>query len=844
MLARVGIMRCPSLLVALLPPSVLAYHGGDGCAQEYRQMARLNYPLPVSQAQVDLLVCEDVRSPNGSVTFQLANGSSLAPFPLTLQKRVYPNYAAEGEKYLNWSKAEVLAAKTDLLGNWLLGVHGNPPRDEVTWDAVKKAMPPLRQFNGGRVWTANRESGRDAAFALDGTNHIGGTPDPSDAARYLPGLKSSFFNFEGLIGGSLPIPLLNFPVAPVNGEPTMFWEMSVVPVAEGTGFQQPVFIRFLQVNASAQAGRAAPGTLYFDTFAYQPSACATEDLAGCSPARGYFAAMLDVHFFWERTWEQENRMRLALPQRADTDGGLLTLQAEHSLVLDMITRSVGIWPRYGILPGYDQASIGSDGFQEILTASTMASLEWGLFGYAHDVLDNYWTYFVRGQGQVLYRGPELAQHGRMLTNMAQYVRYTGDETLILKHLDKIDGVRWLLAKRRDAALAAHPQNDSRHGMPTGNDEADLWWRTVKNGVGTELPFISIAAEMWRGFRDCGEVLARIAERTKRQDVGRVAAAMNSVAPKVKEDLKRSMAKDAQGSFPRCMPYAAGSQTCGVLADAPSNRDSEPWRTYAEAFYSGALESETMAEILVWHQTQQGDGVNGSRLKLGVLAGCGGDVTCTDQFMTFTLHGWGYGLLQADQIDAFLLQYFAVSAHGYTPGTWIAPESANIDRSVSSVAYCTPAQLTAPIYLKWMLAFEDPISHTLWLGKASPRVWLSQGEVWRIDEVPTAYGRISLLVASSIDSEGVIRANLTVPESWARGAGPPGGVRLRLRAPGGWRMASTKVGGNDWGGYRPSDETVVLQNSDFTDTKWLASLQSITVRYAGSGGPSQEEQTFV
>ena len=32
----------------------------------------------------------------------------------------------------------------------------------------------------------------------------------------------------------------------------------------------------------------------------------------------------------------------------------------------------------------------------------------------------------------------------------------------------------------------------------------------------------------------------------------------------------------------CHPYAAGEATCGELRHAPSSRDSEPWRTYAEA----------------------------------------------------------------------------------------------------------------------------------------------------------------------------------------------------------------------------------------------------------------------
>jgi hypothetical protein len=30
--------------------------------------------------------------------------------------------------------------------------------------------------------------------------------------------------------------------------------MFIVPVAEGTGFEQPVFFRFMQVNSSAAAG--------------------------------------------------------------------------------------------------------------------------------------------------------------------------------------------------------------------------------------------------------------------------------------------------------------------------------------------------------------------------------------------------------------------------------------------------------------------------------------------------------------------------------------------------------------------------------------------------------------
>lgn len=93
---------------------------------------------------------------------------------------------------------------------------------------------------------------------------------------------------------------------------------------------------------------------------------------------------------------------------------------------------------------------------------------------------------------------------------SRYYYYTRDHELILTHLTKIAGLGQFLNQRIDLAKAAgYPQSDSRYAMPFGNDEADMFFGTVV-GYNTELPFISIAAEMWRGLRDCGEALAMIA----------------------------------------------------------------------------------------------------------------------------------------------------------------------------------------------------------------------------------------------------------------------------------------------------------------------------------------------
>ena len=95
-------------------------------------------------------------------------------------------------------------------------------------------------------------------------------------------------------------------------------------------------------------------------------------------------------------------MSLALPgANTGTDGRLLTDHALHAIVLDMITRTQTVWPRYGTSPGYEQAGPGGHGFQEICTSSLATALEWGMFEYAEGVLENYLEYFVRSRGRVL-----------------------------------------------------------------------------------------------------------------------------------------------------------------------------------------------------------------------------------------------------------------------------------------------------------------------------------------------------------------------------------------------------------------------------------------------------------
>lgn len=273
----------------------------------------------------------------------------------------------------------------------------------------------------------------------------------------------------------------------------------------------------------------------------------------------------------------------------------------------MITRTQTVWPRYGTNPGYEQPGVGAHGFQEICTSSLATALEWGLFEYAENVLENYLEYFVRSRGRVLYRGLEMSQLGRLLVLTADYYFYTGDEALILRHQDKLRGIADHLHHRRQIALAQFPDaNDPRHGMPTGNDEADLFINSILLDAKTELAFISIAAEMWRGFRDLGDAIGSIVAAHSNTTTSSSSASVHSAAhsaapvpaelaqlgqnltaeaPMVLRDLQRSMLMSTvPGPYPRCLPYVAGAGTCDELnaTQATSDRASESWRTYSEA----------------------------------------------------------------------------------------------------------------------------------------------------------------------------------------------------------------------------------------------------------------------
>jgi hypothetical protein len=426
---------------------------------------------------------------------------------------------------------------------------------------------------------------------------------------------------------------------------------------------------------------------------------------------------------------------------------------------------------------------------------------------------------------VLYRGLEMSQLARLLVLTAKYYQYTGDGSMLMRHEVKLAGIATLLLGRRNEALARWPAEDPRHGMPTGDDEADMFVSALLPKSKTELPFISIAGQCWRGFRDLGAALLDIAQHNSSVSASLVSLGQNLTAhvPAMRTDFERSMKRSVvPGPFPRCFPYVAGAATCDELnsTQASVDRASESWRTYSEVLMSGILDAATTTELLVYHQTVPRTG--GSRLKLGVLAGSGGSVSSGQDLETFTIHGWGWGLIQADLIPAFLLQFYSLAAHCYTRGTFVAPESRLLDSNAVNVPFATPAGATVPLMLKWLLVFEDPILNTIWIAKAIPRSWLAvdAGNI-TVTDTTTSFGRLSYTMSAA--SATLVKVQLSLSDRFVQHP-PPGGIKLRLRLPGSKKIAAVTVGGKAWPSFDATEETVVFAKVPAV----VADLQNIEV----------------
>ena len=802
------------------------------------------------------VACEDLQQP-GAALVLLSSAGEVEWF--TKSYSPYGTNATDGDYYLGLNQSAVANASRDLLGEKLL------EEKALTWAAVERAVPPIRVSGQGGEWGTDCKGvrtfvgSRNAAYdgTIDDWGHVipGHDWDGCSWVRQIDTIAINGYNdavreprqtydksatADGMVGEVLPTAIFYLPMNANGTSKYRYWTVTIVPVADMEGNrEQNVWYRYQQLACSGPQMKP-PCTLhtppmYWDTywFARFPGANASDTITETlrtgpvspSPSRGFYQTLLENRRWWKRELAAEGMHTLSLPSPPSTNGTMLTLQATHAIVKSMISRQ-NVWqPRYGVSPGY--GSVVWNGLQEVFSATATAALEWGAMAYAKGVIDHQFRYYVRYDGMVWHRAEELPASARMLTTLALYHDYARDNgSFVLEHFAKAKALAGLLIGRHADSLQ-YSSEDPRYGIPPGADDARHFVSPLGELTSLEEQprhWYATAAEMYRAAVELGRVWSDVGQASQQADVAAHGAELLDLAPQLRHQLHASLNRTV-------LRAAAGGPRCWSATADKAQTPPGSFRGFAEMMHSGALSASQVDEIYAGAAS----GSCGARsLVLGSPALDGALLAPT------TAYGLAYGLLQHDMVERFLLHYFTLSAHSYTRGTWTTPEASNVaDRDQPTAPYAAAAEVTAPTYLKWMLAFEEPEGHTLWLAKATPREWLAAGEAPIVGtNLTSRYGRISFSLRASGSGRGgdgyTVSANLTLPASFASSA-PAGGLRLRLRAPleHAGRLSSVTIGGAVWSEFDAAEETIEIAASKMTLSLIRDRLPSIVASFGGS-----------
>jgi hypothetical protein len=705
--------------------------------------------------QSRLAVFEDFSQTNGHILFADKEGVKV-----DLPKSSEPTWADPKTLYRGHRLEEVFSSERDLLGEEILAKSGDPEYGEV----AACCAPISKMYTWSFVGTHD-------CLEKVGVFYGGATPN-FDPAAYVPEIKKirdAGHVLDGLVGGWLPALRFAYPEKPGDWSELVIY--APMRVEDGNQRVQPVWYRICRVE-----GNTLRWVRYFDS--YHPFPPRLE-----AKAASFYEELLNMRAGWEHALAQG--MQINIPDQRLAD------QARHSLVREIITR-MGAFPKYGV---FDRGYGGSehDGFPDTFTVDTAAMLAWGLSDLAGQYLDNYFGYFVRDDGSILYRGPETGQYGRMLTVAAQYADYTENYQLLLRHRRRLDAVAKLLLSLRSEALRLPPVA-AAYGMIAGWSEADAC--LDPDPPRYMLPYFSNSTEAARGFEDLGAVWERIGAKRHLPELARWGQQLRQESRALAKDIQTAIARSMlTNTAPPCLPAIAGVTEPFHTAVVRDKLDPQfrSYRAYMEMLYSGNLTRDEVATIVNYRAAHHD-------IILGMPTVYGHD---THEWGGFLSYGHGYGLLQYDFTREYLLLLYSLMAHQYTRGTWTAPETRLVDPNRFAAPYCSPAQMTVPLLARWMLVFEEPGSEVVWLAKATPRSWLEDGKTIAVTNAPTRWGSLSFSLRSHLQA-GNIEARLVWPS-----APPSTLVKLRLRVPPGHRIGSVTANGENWEQFNAEDETVTL-----------------------------------
>ncbi|HOC68566.1 MAG TPA: hypothetical protein PKO23_07130 [Candidatus Hydrogenedentes bacterium] len=295
------------------------------------------------------------------------------------------------------------------------------------------------------------------------------------------------------------------------------------------------------------------------------------------------------------------------------------------------------------------------------------------------------------------------------------------------------------------------------------------------------------ATCWRGLRDVAAVLREMGEpnpaledRVERYRQAILGAVDKSVRRDIDPPFIPNILLDGQEEpYPALTATTTGSYWC-LVSNAVLD--------------SGVFDAQPEKNAWMLNTLHQRGGVCMGMLRFDQHSRLFANERGLDDNYTlgYTLH-----LLKNGDADRALVSFYGKLAQGFTRDTFVGGEGTGLDPldQYGRPMYLPPCTAGNAFFL-WTLRHllvqdwdtnDDGRPDTLRLLHAVPRRWLRDGAIIKIEEAPTAFGKLSLQAESHL-TDGKVLVWLVLPPH------PPEKIHLQARVPEGWNAVSATVDG--------------------------------------------------
>jgi hypothetical protein len=700
-------------------------------------------------------VYEDLSRRDGSIIFQSTKTQDRKAFVKTAEAAFYEANKAF-PKHASIPMAKIGMSLPDLLADHLLK-NGEPNEEQVKATIPpmgSKAKNPRDTSYQPPVWTSFvgtvEANDNVAVFGHGNTKSYQPVQVAPEITKYLRN------RYDGNVGGWMPSVRKVMTEDIHEDPPEDYFETIVFGDVDA---RDPFIIQTWHRTA-----HVTNGTIKSIVYGHSYPTFPQNNSTGPS-AEEFYRALFRFGEYWEN--RLSDMALLTLPDQSWAD------MPKYAFAKELMVRPGGNYPKYGAI---DRDYYGSeyDGFQDIFTSSLSANLEWGRFGQAWNVIDNYFTLFVGRDGAINMRGPEIGQFGLTLSLLAKYSRYTGETDLLWKHKEKIVATANVLIDLHNTSLNLPPSSPG-YGLLHGWSESDACL-AAKPDVYWQ-PYFANSALAARGLKDISAIDSVFKEYTA--EWKQRAATIKS---RTIEVVEKSVRTDLKPAYVPPLPGTNLTFRESMAIQKPSPQ-AWPHRLYAELLHAAILPTN-LTDLV--HDTMRAYGAT----SMGVVANVGAPSRQGRDILGFVSYGQALSLLLQDRIDEFVLFMYTHRYHVHTRGAWNAGEVTDIVGG--GAIFCIPAQLTIPSIMRWALVLEDPDNDVLYLGRGVPRAWIGTGKEIGIHQAPTRWGRVDFVVQHAtpeLPFDGAkIRAQIRFADR------VPYEIHVKLRLPDGQSLTSVKVNG--------------------------------------------------